>query len=92
MGTPTKGQLIFSENGSNKGISAFPLFAIFTKSCQIREFYRFQPYETALFAYKSPCLTPNYLYDKVLDGLRLVKKAENFETFHEIFGQIREWK
>ena len=37
MGTPNKGQLIFWENGSNKGISWIPLFAIFAILSQIRE-------------------------------------------------------
>ena len=31
VGTPNKGQLIFRENGSNKGNLGIPLFAIFTK-------------------------------------------------------------
>ena len=54
VGTPNKGQLIFWKNGSNKGILAIPLFTIFTKWRQIREFYGFQPYEKALFDYESP--------------------------------------
>ena len=33
-----KGQSIFSKIGSNKGISQIPLFAIFDKWCQIRDF------------------------------------------------------
>ena len=36
--TPNKGQAIFGEIGSNKGISQIPLFAIFDKWCQIRDF------------------------------------------------------
>ena len=31
VGTANKGQLIFSENGSNKGNLVIPLFAIFEK-------------------------------------------------------------
>ena len=42
MGTPNKGQLIFRENESNKGNLGIPLFAIFTKLCQIRDFFKFQ--------------------------------------------------
>ena len=38
VGTQNKGQLIFSENGSNKGIFEIPLFAIFKESRQIRDF------------------------------------------------------
>ena len=38
VGTPNKGQLIFWKNGSNKGILAIPLFNIFSKWRQIREF------------------------------------------------------
>ena len=40
VGTPNKGQLIFWENGSNKGNFGIPLFAIFTESGQIRDFSR----------------------------------------------------
>ena len=36
VGTPDKGQLIFWENGPNKGNLEIPLFAFFTKS-QIRK-------------------------------------------------------
>ena len=38
VGTPNKGQPIFSENGSNKGILRIPFIAIFGKSSQIKEF------------------------------------------------------
>ena len=43
VGTPNKGQPVFSVNGSNKGISGIPLFAIFKESHQIREFSRLNP-------------------------------------------------
>ena len=42
MGTQSKGQLIFRESGSNKGILGIPLFAIFAKRCRIRDFMKFQ--------------------------------------------------
>ena len=54
VGTPNKGQLIFWKDESNKGNLGIPLFAIFTKWRQIREFYRFQPYKTAIFDFESP--------------------------------------
>ena len=38
VGTPNKGQLIFWENESNKGIFGIPLFAIFKEPSQIRDF------------------------------------------------------
>ena len=37
VGTPNKKQLIFSENGSNRGNLGIPLFAIFDILSQIRE-------------------------------------------------------
>ena len=36
--TPNKGQSIFGKIGSNKGISQIPLFVIFDKWCEIRDF------------------------------------------------------
>ena len=36
--TPNKGQPIFGKMGSNKGNSQFPLFVIFDKWCEIRDF------------------------------------------------------
>ena len=36
--TPNKGQLIFDEMGSNKGIFGIPLFAIFYNILEIRDF------------------------------------------------------
>ena len=36
--TPNKEQSIFGELGSNKGISQIPLFVIFDKLCEIRDF------------------------------------------------------
>ena len=36
--TPNKGQSIFGKMGSNKGISQVPLFVIFDKWCEIRDF------------------------------------------------------
>ena len=36
--TPNKGQSIFGKIGSNKGISPIPLFIIFDKWCEIRDF------------------------------------------------------
>ena len=36
--TPNKGQSIFDKIGSNKGISQIPLFVIFDKWCEIRDF------------------------------------------------------
>ena len=59
MGTPNKGQLIFRENGSNKGIFGIPLFAIFKDLRQIRDFSRLNPVEMALFDYESPLLAVN---------------------------------
>ena len=54
MGTPNKGQLIIWKNESNKANSGILLFAILTKWRKIREFYRFQPYKTAIIDYESP--------------------------------------
>ena len=36
--TPNKGQTIFGEIGSNKGISQIPLFVIFDEWYEIRDF------------------------------------------------------
>ena len=63
VGTPNKGQLIFWENGSNKGIFGIPLFAIFKAPRQIRDFSRLNPVEMALFDYKSALLAVNNFFD-----------------------------
>ena len=63
VGTPNKGQLIFWQNGSNKGIFGIPLFAIFKESRQIRDFSRLNPVKMALFDYKGPLLAVNNLFD-----------------------------
>ena len=63
MGTPNKGQLIFWENGSNKGIFGIPLFAIFKAPRQIRDFSRLNLVEMALFKYKSALLAENNFFD-----------------------------
>ena len=70
MGTPNKGQLIFWENESNKGIFGIPLFAIFKEPSQIRDFSRLNPVEIALFDYKMPLLAANNLFDLVFSRLR----------------------
>ena len=70
VGTLNKGQLIFWENGSNKGISGIPLFVIFKEPRQIRDFSRLYPVEVALFDYKSLSLAVNNFLDYVFSWLR----------------------